>query len=69
MTKLARRLRNARIDSGLTAPQLATKIGVSSTSIYFWETDHCRPRSQNIAALCKALRLPVREMREMADRR
>ncbi len=69
MTKLARRLRNARINSGLTAPQLAAKLGVSTSSVYFWETDHCRPRAPHLAALCKALKLPVREMREMADRR
>jgi hypothetical protein len=42
-------------------------IGVSPASVYFWETDHCRPRDYNLTALCRVLRLPIRATREMAE--
>jgi DNA-binding XRE family transcriptional regulator len=62
----ARHLRDARIRRGLSVADVAEQIGVSQTSIYFWETDHCRPRDANLSALCKVLKLPVRATREMA---
>ena len=63
---LARYLRDARIKRHLTVAEVADQVGVSSSSIYFWETDHCRPRDSNLSALCKVLKLPVRATREMA---
>jgi DNA-binding XRE family transcriptional regulator len=51
----------------LSAPEVAEQIGVSPASIYFWETDHCRPRAANLAALCKVLKLPIRATRAMAE--
>jgi transcriptional regulator with XRE-family HTH domain len=62
----ARHLREARIRRGLSASDVAEQIGVSTVSIYFWETDHCRPRDANLTALCKALKLPIRATRAMA---
>jgi transcriptional regulator with XRE-family HTH domain len=63
---LARYLRDARIKRRLSVAEVADQVGVSSSSIYFWETDHCRPRDANLSALCKVLKLPVRAAREMA---
>jgi hypothetical protein len=40
----------------------------STASIYFWETDHCRPRAENLNALCKVLKLPIR-MTQMRGRK
>jgi transcriptional regulator with XRE-family HTH domain len=57
---LSRLLRDARIKRGLSVAEVAEQIGVSPSSIYFWETDHCRPRQANLSALCKVLKLPVR---------
>ena len=62
----ARHLRDARIRRGLSVVELAEQIGVSTASIYFWETDHCRPRDANLSALCKVLRLPIRATKAMA---
>jgi DNA-binding XRE family transcriptional regulator len=62
----ARHLRDARIRRGLSVADVAEQIGVSTASIYFWETDHCRPRDANLGALCKVLRLPVRATKAMA---
>jgi DNA-binding XRE family transcriptional regulator len=62
----ARHIRDARIKRRLSVAHVAEQVGVSSMSIYHWETDHCRPRDANLSALCKLLRLPVRATREMA---
>jgi DNA-binding XRE family transcriptional regulator len=59
-------LRDARIKRRLSVAEVAQEIGVSAQSIYFWETDHCRPRDENLSALCKVLKLPIRATREMA---
>ena len=63
---LARYLRNARIERGLTVAEVAERVGVSTVSIYFWETDRVRPRDANLSALCKVLKLPIRAAREIA---
>jgi DNA-binding XRE family transcriptional regulator len=62
----ARYLRDARTKRGLSVAEVAEQVGVSTASIYFWETDHVRPRDTNLSALCKVLKLPIRAMREMA---
>lgn len=59
-------VRDARIRRGLSVAELAESIGVSHSSVYFWETDRVRPRDANLTALCRALRLPIRATREMA---
>jgi DNA-binding XRE family transcriptional regulator len=59
-------LRDARIRRRLSVAEVAEQVGVSPQSIYFWETDHCRPRDENLSALCKVLKLPVKATREMA---
>jgi len=63
---LARHLRDARIKRGLSVVEVAEQVGVSTASIYFWETDRVRPRDANLSALCKVLKLPVKTAREMA---
>lgn len=62
----SRYLRDAQIKRGLSVVDVAEQIGVSTASIYFWETDHCRPRAENLNALCKVLKLPIKATRAMA---
>jgi transcriptional regulator with XRE-family HTH domain len=62
----ARYLRNARIERGLTQAEVARQVGVSVVSIYLWETGKTRPRAENLSALCKVLKLPVRATKAMA---
>jgi transcriptional regulator with XRE-family HTH domain len=59
-------LRNARTKRGLSVAEVADQVGVSASSIYFWETDRVRPRDANLTALCKVLRLPIKATRAMA---
>ena len=63
---LSRHLRDARIKRRLSVAEVAEQVGVSTVSIYLWETDRVRPRDANLTALCKVLKLPVRATREMA---
>jgi transcriptional regulator with XRE-family HTH domain len=62
----ARYVRDARIKRRLSVTELAEQVGVSTASIYFWETDYCRPRAENLNALCKVLKLPIRVTQAMA---
>lgn len=62
----ARYVRDARIKRRLSVAEVAELVGVSTATIYFWETDRVRPRDANLSALCKALKLPIRATREMA---
>jgi transcriptional regulator with XRE-family HTH domain len=62
----ARYLHDARMKRGLSVVKVAEQVGVSTASIYFWENDRFRPRDDNLSALCKALKLPIRATREMA---
>ena len=62
----ARYLRDARTKRGLSVAEVAKQVGVSASSVYFWETDRVRPRDANLSALCKILKLPIRATREMA---
>ena len=62
----SRYLRDARIKRRLTVAEVAEQVGVSPVSIYYWENDRVRPRDENLSALCRVLKLPIRAMREMA---
>lgn len=62
----ARYLRDARLQRGLSVAELAEQVGVSQSSVYFWETDRVRPRDGNLTELCRALRLPIKRTREIA---
>ena len=59
-------LRDARIKRRLSVSEIAERVGVTTASIYYWETDHCRPTDANLSQLCKVLKLPIRATREMA---
>ena len=59
-------LRDARIKRRLSVAEVAEQVGVSTASIYFWETDRVRPRDENLSALCKTLKLPIKATKAMA---
>ena len=59
-------LRKARQKQKLRVRDVAAQMDVSDAAIYRWETDCRRPTDAHLTALCKALKLPVRETRLMA---
>lgn len=63
---LSRLLRDARLERGLSVAELATRVGVSQASVYFWEGDRVRPRVAHLHALCKILRLPIKKTMDIA---
>jgi transcriptional regulator with XRE-family HTH domain len=58
---LSRHLRMAREARGLSVAELADRVGVSAMSVYNWESGRSRPRSRNLSAICKTLRLRMAE--------
>ena len=58
---LGRWLAARRAERGKSRAEIAAAVGVTYASIHFWETDHCRPRPENLSAICKVLRASVRE--------
>ena len=52
----------------LSVAQVAEQVCVSTASIYFWENDRVRPRKENLSALCKVLKLPIKATRENGNR-
>jgi transcriptional regulator with XRE-family HTH domain len=58
-------IREARKKRGVSVAEVAESIGVSVASIYLWETDRGRPRDENLSALCRALKLPIRATKQM----
>ena len=65
---LSKQIRLARGAKGFTVAQLAERVGVSQVSIYYWESGRVRPRDTNLTALCKALKMPVRETMALTGR-
>ena len=57
MTKetIGDRIRKVRKELKLTQQQIASNIGVSPTSLVFWERNETTPKGANLIALCKAL--------------
>ena len=64
--RFAHHVRDARLRRGLSVADVAELVGVSTASIYLWESDRGRPRDTNLTALCKVLRLPIRATKELA---
>lgn len=59
-------LRTARIDKGWTLQRLADAIGVTGAAIAHWEAGKNRPRAAHLTAACKALKIPLKQARELA---
>lgn len=55
METFAEKLKDLRLERGLTQPDLAKLIGVSNGSISFWENGLNTPRADIINKLAKAL--------------
>ena len=65
---LSKQLREGSEGKGFTFAQLANRLGVSQVSIYYWESGRVRPRDANLTALCKALKIPIRETLALTGR-
>lgn len=57
-------IRQARLEHGLTARQLAMRLGVSSAAVSAWERGISTPSPSRIRELAEFFGLPVREVVE-----
>jgi phage repressor protein C with HTH and peptisase S24 domain len=59
MTKetIGERIRRVRKELKLTQQEIAKSIGVSPTSVVFWERGETTPKGSNLISLCKKLRV------------
>ncbi len=64
--KLNHVLREARLKRGLTLQTVGEAVGVTGSAVAHWEAGVNLPRNDNLTALCKALKLPLRATREIA---
>ena len=53
MTETRTNLRNARLDAGFTAEQVAQKIGVHPNSLLMWERGETEPLGKSLIELSK----------------
>lgn len=56
---LGGRIEQARSELGLTIKQLATRVGVRTTTVQNWESDRSEPRSNKLIMLAGVLNVPV----------
>lgn len=56
---ISERIRTIRMARGITAPDLADRIGVSRPSLWAWENGKAYPRDDNRNALAEALKVPA----------
>ncbi len=55
MESIGIRIRNLRLEKGLSQPQLAKMVGVSKGVISFWENDVNEPKASYIKILATCL--------------
>ncbi len=53
MKDLGNRIRDLRIERGLTQPQLAKMVGVTNAVISFWENNVNEPKASYVKKLAK----------------
>jgi len=56
-TTLPQTIRAARISVGLTATQLAARLGITENAVKYWESGHSRPHPLRLASVAKALKI------------
>ena len=61
-------LREARLQRGLTLQDVGEAVGVTGSAVSHWEAGANQPRNDNLTAICKVLRLPIRAIREIVAR-
>jgi len=68
METLGIRLKQLRKDRKLTQQQLADKVGVSKTSIIYWEKDENTPKHDSLVALAGSLGCSIQYLLDGSDK-
>jgi transcriptional regulator with XRE-family HTH domain len=59
-------LHEARLRKGFSVQEVSECVGVTPTAVYGWEQGRNRPREENLKALCRVLKLPIRSTLDLA---
>lgn len=62
ISTFGKRLKNKRLERGLTQEYLAKKINVRRSAISQWENDETQPKGKNLLALAKELHCDITEL-------
>lgn len=62
MEGLGKRIKELRLEKGLSQPQLAKLVGVSNGMISIWENDVNEPKASFIKALSMALEISADDL-------
>jgi|SRR5690554_5699 len=54
---------------GLSGPKLGDKVGVSKSTISFWENDHHEPKGKNLTKLCSVLGITAEQLFSLPPRK
>lgn len=61
-TDFAARIREARMNKGLSRPELASILGYTRTAIYSWEEGITRPRASHLPHVASVLGVSVQDL-------
>ncbi len=67
MNNLGLRIRELRIERGLTQPQLAKMVGVTNAVISFWENNINEPKASYVKKLAMCLNVTADYLLEFSD--
>ncbi|MDE6441386.1 MAG: helix-turn-helix domain-containing protein [Clostridia bacterium] len=67
MSNLGTRIKELRIERGLTQPQLAKMVGVSNAVISFWENNINEPKASYVKKLAKCLNVSTDYLLGLSD--
>jgi transcriptional regulator with XRE-family HTH domain len=59
-------LHETRVRKGFSVQEVSEYVGVTPAAVYGWETGRNRPRQENLKALCRVLKLPIRATLDLA---
>jgi transcriptional regulator with XRE-family HTH domain len=59
-------LHETRVRKGFSVQEISEHVGVTPTTVYGWELGRNRPREENLKALCRTLKLPIRATLDLA---
>lgn len=61
------RVKELRIERGLTQKQLASKLGCAQSAVYYWETDKQEPSISSLKKLCELFEVSADYMLDIKD--
>ncbi len=68
MKTFGSRLKELRIERGLTQSQLAQKIGSAQSAVYYWEADKQEPSISTLKKICELFEVSADYMLDIEDK-